>query len=114
MAAHTRVLNVTRNCWMKQSQALRAIENCAYAWEEFGVSIRALTVAEAIAARNEQARLSIGLIYWVEGKDGKMIAKPYSAEIPGVVFQPPARAEAATRNELRLAWEANRFAAQRA
>jgi len=41
---------------MKRRQAIRAIENCACAWVQYGVSIRDLTIAEAIAARNEQAR----------------------------------------------------------
>jgi hypothetical protein len=55
MASHTRVLNVTRNFRMKFRQAEKAVENCACQWEEYGVAVRDLTVAEAIAARNRQA-----------------------------------------------------------
>jgi hypothetical protein len=54
---NTRVFNVTRGYSMKYSQARRAVDNCACTWVEAGTSIRDLTLAESIAARNEQAQL---------------------------------------------------------
>ena len=54
---NNRVVHVHRGFSLKHKQVLRAVENCAAAWVEFGVSFRDLTPAEgAITARNEQAR----------------------------------------------------------
>jgi hypothetical protein len=90
-----RVCNITRNVRLKFSQALKAVESCACAWVEEGVSIRDLSLAEAIAARNKQAQLRQALAL---------------AEIPGLRFQPPAYAQESTRREYQLAAEANKFA----
>lgn len=95
MTNNFRVLNVTRGYSLKRKQALKAIENCAAAWVEVGVSIRDLTLAESIAARNEQARLREPLAY---------------AEIHGLRFDPPTTGIAATRREGKLLWEAQNFA----
>ena len=57
MTKNFRVFNVTRGYSLKRSQALRAIAECAAEWVEENISIRDLTLAESIAARNEQARL---------------------------------------------------------
>ena len=95
MTNNFRVLNVTRGYSLKRRQALKAIENCAATWVEVGVSIRDLTLAESIAARNEQARLREPLAY---------------AEIHGLRFDPPATGIAATRREGKLLWEAQNFA----
>lgn len=57
MSNNTRVFNATRRFYMKHKQAARAVENCACAWVEFGMTVRDLTLAEAIAARNHQASL---------------------------------------------------------
>ena len=91
MSNNHRILNVTRGFTLKHKQAVRAIENCACAWVEYGVSIRDLTIAEAIAARNEQAR----------------IAEPLPlAELPGLmVSNMPHYAE-----EIELSRAANKFA----
>jgi hypothetical protein len=53
--AQPRIFNITRKFYLKRSQVERAIENCAMCWIEFGVSVRDLTIAEAIGARNQQA-----------------------------------------------------------
>jgi len=96
MTQSIRVFNVTRRFYMKPKRAVRAVENCACAWVEVGVSLRDLTLAEAIAARNRQASLRdplpvaelLGVWYWLHGK------------------------EAATRAERELALEANRLVLQ--
>jgi hypothetical protein len=51
-----RIHNITRDVWPKYSQALNAVDCCACAWVVEGVSIRDLTLAESIAARNVQAK----------------------------------------------------------
>lgn len=71
------------------------MDNCAAIWVEEGVSIRNMTVAESINARNGQARLREPLAY---------------AEIHGLRFDPPASGVAATRAEGKLTWEAHQFA----
>jgi len=67
----TRILNITRGFRLKPSQALRAIENCSCVWVEVGISVRDLTLAESIQARNVQAKQREPLAH---------------AEIPGLVF----------------------------
>ena len=74
MGNNSRVLNVSRGFSLKHKQALRAVENCACAWVEFGVTIRDLTLAESITARNEQARVSEPLC---------------SSELPGLRYEAP-------------------------
>jgi hypothetical protein len=54
---NNRVFNLTRGYSLKHKQALRAVDQCSATWIEFGISIRDLTLAEAIAARNAQAKL---------------------------------------------------------
>lgn len=90
MAAHTRVLNVTRNFRMKFRQAEKAIENCACTWLDYGVTVRDLTLAESIKARNEQASRREPLA---------------RAELPNLTFQHPGAAQ-----ERQLAFQAQRFA----
>lgn len=102
------VLNLTREYCLSFKQARKAVENCSARWEEYGVSIRDLTLAESIAARNEQAKKREGLVYWVEGKDGKLIEKPYVAEIPGLTVT----GIDGIGEERRLAWEAGKFVAE--
>ena len=92
MAPDPRILNLTRNFRLKRKQAERAIENCACAWVEFGVSVRDLTLAESIAARNKQA------------SEREPLA---NAEIPGITFQ-----HSGSRTERMLAFQADRFAAE--
>lgn len=56
MASVVRIANLSRpGYYMKMGKALRAIEACACVWVEEGVSVRDLTLAESIAARNRQA-----------------------------------------------------------
>lgn len=71
MQKDPRILNITRGFRLKPSQAYRAIENCACEWVDIGVSVRDLTLAESIQARNVQA------------KDREPLA---NAEIPGIMF----------------------------
>lgn len=69
------VFNVSRDYYVRLKQAKRAIEECACAWVEYGVSVRDLTLAESIQARNRQAKLREPLEY---------------AELPGLRFKVPA------------------------
>lgn len=95
---------------MKHSQVQKAIQKAhAFVWVEWGKTFRDATALEAIAMRNESASRQDGLIYWVEGKDGKLVAKPLLAELPGLTYQPNASSIAATRQGYRLAVEANQF-----
>lgn len=95
MIMNRRIWHETYQCWWKLERAERAMYNCAATWLEDGVSIRNLTIAEAIKARNEQARMREPLAY---------------AEIHGLRFDPPASGVAATRGEGKLMWEAHQFA----
>lgn len=74
MAQDLRVLNITRGFRLKHSQAYRGIENCAFKWVEVGVSVRDLTLEEAMQARKEQAKMREPLPW---------------AEIPGLSFNGP-------------------------
>lgn len=76
-------------------RAERAMYNCAAVWVQEGISIRIPTLTEAIAARNEQARLREPLPY---------------AEVAGLRFDPPVSGIAATRRENVLLWQAHDFA----
>ena len=80
MASVRRIVNITNGFRLKPNQAERAILNCSAEWVECGVSIRSLSVAEAIKARNEQAKVREPLAY---------------AEIPGLSFEPSASGQQA-------------------
>ena len=95
MSKNTRVLNLTRGFRLRFNQAARAVEQCAAAWVEYGVSIRDVTLAEAIALRNAQAARRVELAY---------------AELPGLVYEPAIGGAEGYRVERRLAIEANQFA----
>lgn len=95
MSNNTRVFNVSRRFFMKHSQAAKAVDLCACAWVEFGVSLRDLTLAEAIVARNRRAQLREPLPF---------------AELPGLLYRPALGREGAARSERVIAIEANRFA----
>lgn len=95
MASTHRILNVTTGCWIKRRRAEKAILECAAKWVTPGESIRSLTLAESIAARNAQARLREPLEY---------------AEIHGLRFDPPANGVPAKRREKALIWQAHQFA----
>ena len=93
MTKNTRIFH-TRGFTLKAKQAEKAVADGAAVWVEYGVSIRQATIAESIAARNKQA------------SEREPIA---DAELAGLIFQPPTRALESTRNERKLAWEANKF-----
>lgn len=95
MSKNKRVFNLSTGACPKRRAAERAIENCAAAWVEFGVSIRNLTLAESIAARVEQARLREPLV---------------PAELPHLRYEPAMSGLAAHRSGMKLAWQANEFA----
>jgi hypothetical protein len=99
MTNNARVENVSRNCTMKHKQAVKAVEACACAWVEFGVKVRDLTIAESIAARNQQA---------------KTIEPLAKSEQPGLVYRPAEANQAGHRVEMRLMRAANQFAAMQA
>lgn len=89
------VLNVTRNYWIKRKHALKGVEaDCTLAWVVDRESVRDLTLAEQLQARNEQAKLREPLPY---------------AEIHGLRFDPPVSGVSATRRESKLMWEAHDF-----
>ena len=90
MASHSRVQNLTRGFRLKFNQAEKAVEACACVWVEYGVSVRDLTLAEAIAARNAQAKLREPMPF---------------AEIPGLKVA----GISTIHQEFALAAEANRF-----
>ena len=73
MSSHRRIENLTNGFRLKPQHAERAILNCSAVWVEVGVSIRSLTLAESIAARNVQAAIREPLAY---------------AEIPGLTYEP--------------------------
>lgn len=83
-----RIVNLTRGYWLKFAQAARAVDMCAAEWVEFGVSVRDLTLAGAITARNERARRMEPLA---------------ASEVLGVFFEPPERGAAAARESRTLA-----------
>lgn len=96
MASRAYVFNVTKQCYVRYSRALKSMkEACATTWVEEGVSIRDLTLAESIIARNEQARIREPLA---------------DEEIRGLQFTPPTNGAQAYRDSKRLAWDANQFA----
>ncbi len=99
MCKPRRVRNVTTGYWLKPAQAQRAIEECAAAWVEEGVSMRSVTLAEAIALRNAQAarREPVAM-----------------AELPGVRYEPTMKGLEGFRLECKLMRDANRFAASMA
>lgn len=94
MTKNKRIFNISRGYSLKRGAAERAISECSAAWVEEGVSIRNLTLAESIAARNEQARVAEPLPF---------------AEIPGLRFEPTSSGAAATRRERLLTWQAHEF-----
>jgi hypothetical protein len=91
MPQDPRVLNISRGFRLRLNQARKAVENCACVWVEYGVSVRDLTLAESIAARNEQAKHREPLPY---------------AEIFGLRFDAPAGMAGASRQSRVLAYEA--------
>jgi hypothetical protein len=97
MSQDTRILNLTRGFRLKRNQALRAIEACSCAWVEINVSVRDLTIAESIAARNHQAATRELL---------------EASELPGLIYKPAIGAQAAYAQERRTAFDADRFYVQ--
>jgi hypothetical protein len=92
MSQDHRVLNITRKFRLKRNQAERAVRECACAWVEYGISVRDLTLAESIAARNKQAAER---------------APAPSVELPGIVFEQPASAVASSMDRFALIRAAN-------
>jgi hypothetical protein len=88
------VLNVTRGFYLRQTRARKAVENCACAWVDHGVTVRDLTLAESIHARSQQA------------KDREPL--PY-AEVHGLRFDPPMGKAGAEWHSRLLAYEASVF-----
>jgi hypothetical protein len=99
MASQKRILNTTNGFHYKRGAVERAIEACSVAWVEYGISVRSLTVAESIAARNDQASRREPLPF---------------AEIPGIKFVPPVSGVQATGREGMLLWQAHDFVMQAA
>ena len=95
MSKSPRVSNLSRRFSIDFKQAERAVEVCAAMWVEYGVSIRDVTLAEAIQLRNQQAARRECLAY---------------AELPGLVYEPSASGQESFRREPRLVAEAGVFA----
>ena len=92
MPKDIRVINLTHGMRLRLNQARKAVENCTVAWVEYGISVRNMTLAESIAARNEQAKNREPLPY---------------AEVHGLRFEAPERSTAANRQSRLLAYEAS-------
>lgn len=97
MSKNRRILNLTRGFHLKLSAAERAVEACSAEWVEPGVSIRSLTLAESIMARNIQAATREPLPY---------------AELFGLKFEPSPNGIEATKREATLIREAITFVLQ--
>jgi hypothetical protein len=97
MASNFRVINLSNGYRLKPKAAQRAVANGAAEWVELGVSIRSLSLAESIQARNKISAFSEPIAW---------------AELPGLRYEPTVASQGATREEFRLMREANRFAAQ--
>lgn len=95
MASHKRVYNESKQIWMKFRQAEKAVEACSAIWVIYGQKTRNLTIAEAIEARNTQAKNREPLPW---------------AEIPGLKFKPTESGMTAHREGIRTAWKANELA----
>jgi hypothetical protein len=94
MTNNHRVFNISRGFALKHKQALRAVNECACAWVEYGVSVRDLTLAESITLRNQQASVR------------EPLASP---ELPGLTFQPPLSAIPSIAARRQLVQAANQF-----
>jgi hypothetical protein len=91
------VFNVTKGFPVRYKQAVKAINECAAAWVDYGVSIRDLTLAESISARNQQAALREPLEY---------------SELFGLRYEPRIGGEAKARESNALVWQACKFASE--
>lgn len=80
MSAHRRFFNLTRNCHVDAGQVLARIESHVAAWVERGKTYRELSLPEVLALRAAQRETAPPLPY-----------RGVSNELPGIIFQPPAR-----------------------
>ena len=111
MTNNSRVTHAVRGYTMKFGQVQKRIaENSCFVWVKYGETFRDATIAEAAQMRKEQAAQPDNtLVYYVEGKNGKLIPKPYFAELPGLIFKPAQNAQASTRQSFALLKQANQF-----
>jgi len=112
MTNNSRVTHAVRGYTMKFGQVQKRIaENSCFVWVKYGETFRDATIAEAAQMRKEQAaQPNNALVYYVEGKAGKLIPKTYFAELPGLIFKPAPNAQASTRQSFALLKQANQFA----
>lgn len=75
MASHSKILNISKNCKIKRSQAIHRIAGGVAVWVEEGFSIRELTLPERLAARAQSAETE---------RFGNMLN-----ELPGLKWEPP-------------------------
>lgn len=88
----------------------RIAEHASFVWlNEEKTLFRDATFAEAAAMRIEQAKQPRGLVYFVEGKGGKLLTRCYFSELPGLIFKPAQNAQALTRQGYALLKQANQF-----
>lgn len=95
MPNRNHILNESRGIRLSYDLAVQAVEACACKWVIKGRTIRNLTPDEAKVARKEQAE--------------RALSDRTPFELPKLIFTPPEYAQAATRNELRVARDADRF-----
>jgi len=89
----------------------RIAEHCSFVWVEFGKTFRDATFQEAAQMRKAQAQQEKGLVYFVEGKDGKLLTRCYFAEIPNFhVKWPTIAQQTLARQGYALIKQANSFA----
>lgn len=84
---------------MKHSQAVKAVEQCACEWVEYGISVRSLTIMEQREKLANRTRLH-------------EVARPENlpyAELPWLIYRPAEASAAADRKERALAIEADEF-----
>ncbi len=94
MGGNHRVMNISRNFSLKHRQAEKGVLMCAFAWVDYGISVRDLSKAEKITKINQQA------------SERELLA---CSELPGITFKPPTGTQAAYINERRQAFEADKF-----
>lgn len=107
MPNNPRVSNLSRGFMLNFKQAKKAVQNCAAVWVEYGISIRDLTLVEAIAARAEQKQLRA-----LETEEQARLREPLPyIEVPGLRYEPSTGSHEAHLRCRKLAWDAQVFVA---
>jgi hypothetical protein len=110
MASHSKVLNITRNCDLDKSQAVKRIQAGVAVWVDEGKSFRELDLREA-SELHEQRKMLGGKS---EGLKCKVKSRLEPAEVNfplSCVFEPPVRRRALAVLRQQSTWlrEARKF-----